>query len=109
MATTIHQYLRDYMYTNKISIRALATGLNMSLRNVYRMLNDGTITLSQLQRISSVLNHNFFTFFTGGADTSTELTTLKEENAGLKQRITQLEKENTQLELINKLLAERGK
>ncbi|MCK9618403.1 MAG: hypothetical protein M0R21_11290 [Lentimicrobiaceae bacterium] len=109
MESTIHQYIRDYMYTNKVTVRALATGLNMSVRNVYILLKDGNITVSHLQHISKVLNHNFFIFYTGGADTSAEITTLREENATLQQRIIWLEKENTQLELINKLLAERGK
>jgi len=109
MATTIHQCIRDYLYANKISVRTLAFSLKMSDRNVYLILKDGNITIAQLQRISSALSHNFFTFFTGGADTSGESATLKEENAALQQRIMQLEKDIVQLELINKLLMERGK
>ena len=108
MAETIHQYIRNYMYANKISAASLAASLKMTQRNVYNILNDGNITIAHLQRISAALHHNFFLFFTGGTDIRAELTAVKEENSRLSQLVTQLETDKKQLEMLNRLLMEKS-
>jgi len=108
MAETIHQYMRNYMYVNKISAASLAASLTMTKRNVYNILNDGNITVALLQHISAALHHNFFLFFTGGTDIRAELTAVKEENSRLSQLVTQLETDKKQLEMLNRLLMEKS-
>ena len=108
MAETIHQYIRNYMYANKISAASLAASLNMTQRNVYNILNDGNITVAHLQHISAALHHNFFLFFTSETDIQAELTAVKEENSRLSQLVTQLETDKKQLEMLNRLLMEKS-
>jgi len=104
----IGNIIKDYCYTHKQSIPALARSLRVSHTTLYDNLNFNTITLQRLSQISSILNHNFFTYFLDNTSpTQDELLRLSAENKELTARVASLQKEVTYLQEINSLLKAR--
>jgi transcriptional regulator with XRE-family HTH domain len=104
----IGNIIRDYCYSHKHSLPALAKSLNISHSTLYNSLNSNSISLQRLSQISSILNHNFFTYFLDNTSpTQDELLRLTAENKELTARVASLQKEITYLQEIISLLKAR--
>jgi transcriptional regulator with XRE-family HTH domain len=101
----IGNIIRDYCYSHKHSLPALAKSLNISHSTLYNSLNSNSISLQRLSQISSILNHNFFIHFIQNTGASEEqLLKLTTENRELTSKVASLQKEITYLQEIISLL-----
>ncbi len=101
----IGNIIKDYCYSNKISISSLAKKLNISPQALYRILNSNNMHLSRLNQISNAINHNFYQYFIHESDKSAKQTAqIIEENNFLKNKNSLLEQENKYLKEINEIL-----
>ncbi len=97
-----------------------ASAINKSRTNIYDVFKRDTLDTGLLRQISRVLDHNFFDYYdqelpmvkdekTGYLKKTDVIASLTEELKVMKKRIAELEKNNDNLEKLNKLTEEKLK
>jgi predicted DNA-binding protein YlxM (UPF0122 family) len=97
--------IKDYCKRNDTSIPRLAAQINVPHQTLYDKIRKNDMALSTLYAISNALNHNFFTYFIAGTNSSSEtLLKLSTSNKALSAKVESLQKEVAFLHEINTLL-----
>ena len=99
-AFDVGEMLRSYMKKNRIYKSALARAINRKPRTLYDMIDKPSLQTAILWEISVALKHNFF------ADIAVAQNIDNGFENPLQQRVTELEKQNHDLELQVKTLKE---
>ena len=109
----IGKRIKEVVDKSPITVTDFAASINRSRAIAYKIFKRETIDLGLLQKIGSVLNHDFFSYY------SNELPMVKEEKSGygkkaeleefktLKKQFTELEKKYELLEKVNRLMEEK--
>jgi hypothetical protein len=100
--------IKDYCKHHDTSIPRLAAQINVPHQSLYDKIRKNDMALSTLYAISNALNHNFFTYFITGTNSSSEtLLKLSTTNKVLTAKVEALQKEINYLHEINALLKAR--
>jgi len=105
-ATDIHigKKIKDVLAQSPMSVKDFASKINRTRAVVYDIFKRSTIDTGLLEKISAVLNHDFFALY------SQEIfSTINEEKERYITKISELEKHNSLLEKLNGLLEEKRK
>ena len=95
----IGQKIREVLENSPMSITDFAAKINRTRAVAYDIFKRSTIDTGLLQRISKVLNYDFFAFYSEEV-----FETLNDEKERYITRINELEKHNKLLEKVNSLL-----
>ncbi|MEI6349342.1 MAG: helix-turn-helix transcriptional regulator [Bacteroidota bacterium] len=100
---TIGKNIEAKLRERGISVTEFARRINTNRNNAYDIFHRESIDTQLLQKISSVLEYDFFQLFNANASTVSEpITSYQNDNSVLQQKILDLEKENSFLkEFIN--------
>ena len=99
--------IKDYCKRHDTSIPRLAAEINIPHQSLYTKIRNNDMALSTLYAISNALNHNFFTYFIAGTNSSSEtLLKLSSTNKALTAKVESLQKEVALLHEINAILKE---
>lgn len=108
----IGKRIKEVVDKSPITVTDFAASINRSRDIAYKIFKRETIDLGLLQKISTVLNHDFFSYYS-------ELPMVKEEKSGygkkaeldelkaIKKQLAELEKKYELLEKVNKLTEEK--
>jgi hypothetical protein len=105
-ATDIHigKKIKEVLAQSPMSVKDFASKINRTRAVVYDIFKRSTIDTGLLEKISKVLNHDFFALY------SQEIfSTINEEKERYITKISELEKQNSLLEKLNGLLEEKRK
>jgi hypothetical protein len=104
MAIHIGKKIKEVLTQSKFTATEFAVQINKTRTVVYDIFKRSTIDTGLLQKISKVLNYDFF------ADYSQEtFSTINDEKEKYITKISELEKQNSLLEKLNDLLEEKRK
>ena len=91
MAVHIGNKIKQIAEKKGMTGAELSRRINTSRSNLYNIFERKTIETGLLEKISQILEHDFFQYFTSMKD---EIERLKEDNAVLKYTITLLREKN---------------
>ena len=100
----IGKKIKEVLAQSPMSVKDFASKINRTRAVVYDIFKRSTIDTGLLEKISKVLNHDFFALY------SEEIfSTINEEKERYITKISELEKQNSLLEKLNDLLEEKRK
>ena len=102
MALHIGKKIQEVLNQSAFSVTDFAEKINKSRTVVYDIFTRQTIDTGLLQKISKVLDYDFFHYYSENS-----FSTLNEERATYVRKISDLEKKNELLEKVNSLLEEK--
>ena len=105
MAVQIGTIIKKVMEEKRISSTELAARLGVHPGSISRIFNYKHMHSSLLQKVSQVLGHDFFKYFT--QDIRVERTDAEKQMEQIRKEIDQLRKENGYLKQINELLTKQ--
>ncbi|MCD4678522.1 MAG: hypothetical protein K8S18_21420 [Desulfobacula sp.] len=101
----IGKHILQYCNNNNIPAANIARNIGMTRAGFYKLLSRNDMTLSRLRQISQALNHNFFMdYYNTPPSVNQKQSPLILENRQLKEKLKNLETENSYLKEINQLL-----
>lgn len=118
MKFRIGEKIKDVFESKDIKLKDFAEQIDVARQNVYRIFDKDSIDTALLLKVSKVLEHDFFQYYTkngGGMDERAEKelshqnTTLHAENHQLKNELMLANKEIDYLKKIIDLMEERTK
>lgn len=104
----IGKKIKEVLDKSPMSMVDFAKKINLTRDGAYKMMEKETIATDQLQKISSVLNHDFFSYY------QTKLNIASDKNThygyATKEEVSEIKKElETLTKLIHKLLTKEEK
>ena len=101
--------VKQVVYETRIPVKEFAHKINKSRTVVYHIFERKSIDTSLLQKISNVLNHNFFQYFSEKDEQFKLLNGGNKELENSKKELEQAHKEILYLKKINELLEKKKK
>ncbi len=109
MVVSIGKLIKDITERRGISKSELGRRLNMSPTNIHKIFKRETIDTGLLQKISEVLEYDFFSHYSSlkGYENPENPSILSEAQAEYKKELQQFQEKVVMLEKINSLLEEK--